>query len=217
MALLAAPAGASPTRTVAAAPTLPATSLTPVARNQATPDATYGYLCADSGDGLCLNRSGCGTGYGTAVLTWTHETSSCDHLGGLNQLGQMCGSGVVTSTCPFTVGSGLNSRYQGQEIMDIQFSTGQCAGDDGYGGGALEPCPDSSGNGGGDGTIFIWNTSLYMVNRHWSDAWYSGGYGANNPAFLCSQGVSGDRVNLAGGGQAGYCQWAEAVSGSLVP
>lgn len=164
-------------------------------------------VCAQNGSGYCLDRNQCGTASGTHVIMWVRDTRTCIDFEAIGSL--TCGSGVVTQTCPFTVGSGLNSRYAGSKIWYFEtYQSGtKCLATDGGGGGILGTCPDRSGNGGSNGTIFVQNSAGYVVNRYWSDYNYSIGE-SNSPSWMCSPGSQGQQVLLYDDtGSAGSCQW----------
>lgn len=168
--------------------------------------------CAGSGSGLCLNRKQCGSTNGTQVIMWAQDFDNCEDFAEAH-VSNMCGNGKVTSNCPFTSGSGLNNRYINDPIIALVAynEQGKCLATDSNGNGVLGTCPDSSGNGGSDGTIFVVSSTNYVVNRFWSDANFAlGEYDA--PAWMCSPGTQGVQVILnEGTGNAGYCQWGEAV------
>jgi hypothetical protein len=108
------------------------------------------------------------------------------------------------------VGSGLNTRYQGQPIVEIQAynESNTCLGTSSGGQGVLVACPNVYGQGGGTGTVFVWNSSDYVINRHWSDYNYSIGE-HNQTSWMCSPGVQGDLVILYDdSGTSGICQWS---------
>ena len=165
--------------------------------------AVSAAVCDDSGTGLCLNRSGCGT---TTVISFAHDFDSCEDFKPV-QLSSMCGSGLVTSTCPFTVGSGLNNRYLNAIIVVWKSTaTGLCVDTDNNGGGSLGTCPGLDGQGGATGTTFVWNGSHYVVSRFWSNFNFSLG-AANTPAWMCSRGAPVQITVDSGSGNAGTCQW----------
>lgn len=176
-------------------------------------------LCNLSNPSLCLNRNQCGSGANTVIIGWTHDLDNCEDSYWF-QLSLMCGNGVVTGTCPFAVGSGLNSRYAGDPIVAIGwYDAGGCvaANPNGSTVGVTGTCPDPYGNGGSNGSIFVYNTKNnadYMINRYWSDYFYQHGDGANNPSGLCTDGF-GNPVLLGNEVQplpSGICQFREASS-----
>ncbi len=204
----------------AVAPSAAQASVRPAAVAQAAPAPVASpamvsmTVCAQSGSGYCLNRSQCAKGSGTSVLVWANDHDNCEDFEGI-VLDQMCNKGLVTSTCPFTVGSGLNNQYVGQPIVYFQAydEADECLATNAGGQGILGTCPSFSGNGGANGTIFIWKAygpnPDYVINRYWSDYNYSiGEYDA--PSWMCSPGSQGKSVLLYDDtGTAGSCQWAD--------
>lgn len=84
----------------------------------------------------------------------------------------------VTPTCPFTVGSGLNTMWLGQPIyQDVYGNSGLCLGANTSTGYAqLAQCGNSDGGGAGYGVFQIEPTSNSCsygdypdINRYWSD------------------------------------------------
>ncbi|HSW79520.1 MAG TPA: hypothetical protein VLG47_01965 [Candidatus Saccharimonadales bacterium] len=175
---------------------------------------------------LCLNRNGGGTGLGTSVIGWTKDFDNNEDF--YFQQINMCDHGYVSSTCPFAVGSGFNTRYLGDEIDQIRSTTsGKCVGNDVQHNaaffGALETCNDpNTGTGGGDGTIFIHNiaggggTINYVENRYWSNYNYQS-LGLDEPSWLCARGSWHQAVQVGvatvfPNGQAdNTCQWTWAA------
>ena len=77
----------------------------------------------------CLNRKGGGYTSGTNVIGWDKDSDQNENFYGVLLTG-WCSSGYVTETCPFTVGSGLNARYDGDPIFELNTSNNQCLGAD---------------------------------------------------------------------------------------
>lgn len=119
-------------------------------------------MCAFSG-GLCLNDQG-GSPTGNVIGYGRGAQNNNFHQ---VTLSGMCGGGLVTQTCPFTVGSGLNSEFAGSIISKIvSLNNGQCVGTrttDGHA--IMGGCPDVNGNGGITGAIMI----AYHVNSSCTD------------------------------------------------
>jgi hypothetical protein len=169
---------------------------------------------AQGSSSLCLNRSGNGTGQGTAVIGWSAGYNNNDFI--FVSISNMCNHGNVSKAmnCPFS-NTLLNGRYNGHSIVKIvaNGTNNLCVGDNlrGDGNAALATCPDNNGYGG-TGTIFVLAQTLnptYVVNRYWSD--YTGTYGGGgtSPRWMCSY-VRGFPVSLnADSGSAGTCQWNE--------
>jgi hypothetical protein len=100
------------------------------------------------------------------------------------QLG-WCSGGVVTSTCPFTVGSGLNNKYYGDEIVSIySTSTGEAIGTSNYDTAIL------AGTGVPIGGAFVISRANgdFLIDVGVSNYWYAhdGGVG-NDPYWLVWQ------------------------------
>jgi hypothetical protein len=77
----------------------------------------------------CINRNGGGYTSGTKGIGWHNDSDQNENFYGVPLTG-WCNSGHVTETCPFTVGSGLNSRYDGDAIVSLDTSNNQCLGAD---------------------------------------------------------------------------------------
>lgn len=146
----------------------------------------------EDGYSLCMNRYQGGTGSGTKIISYNCGFTNADNYFFSESIGR-CGSGYVTSTCPFTVGSGMNADNEGDYIYQfeaINWSNGAtqgCLGDNGIGNAVLLSCnSQSNGSGGGIGTVFVqgtgyqgeeWTTpSGGWANPYESDGAYSGGY-----------------------------------------
>jgi hypothetical protein len=172
-----------------------------------------GSIC-DSGDGLCVNDSECKVQVGNPILAW-EPGSNCDDF--TAQPINPCNSTPpdrVTPTCPFTVGSGFNTDFDGDEIYDIQYAGGDCVATNSYGFGVLNGCPNGDGNGGADGTIMVFDPSpAYgsgygdVVNRYWTDYNYGMGEGGSGVSYMCSQGANGNQIVLDSEPMGAYCEW----------
>jgi len=173
-------------------------------------------ICTAQGStSLCLNRQGGGTRAGTGVIGWSAGDNNNDFI--FVSISNMCENGRVSAVmqCPFTPGGGLNSRYDGHNIVKIvaNGTNNLCVGDTATASGnaALEQCPDNNGNGG-LGTIFVLSQFVYpsyVVNREWSNSTATGGGGGRNPRWMCSF-VRGFPVSISSTtGSAGVCQWRE--------
>jgi hypothetical protein len=184
-------------------------------QSSVSPAAPAFEVCTYQGSSsLCLNRYQGGTDAGTNVIGY--NAGSDDNGFIIVSISDMCRSGHVSDAidCPFTLGRGLNVRYNGDSIVEIQtlgLSSPLCVGDSGStsGSAALGLCPDNDGNGGSNGTIFVLSESdpSFVVNRYWSDA-TNGGNGYN-PQWMCIYGLR-EPVFLNGPtGEGGYCQFEE--------
>lgn len=80
----------------------------------------------------------------------------------------------VTPTCPFTVGSGMNTATLGSQIFQVVYNNnGLCVATAASGGAVLGTCNNLAGTGGSSGTIQValsqcTNSTTY-ANRYWSD------------------------------------------------
>jgi hypothetical protein len=174
----------------------------------------------------CANREFGNNFAGASVIAW----SAGDNNNAFDWvfLAGMCNGGRVSANppCPFNPGGGLNSRYNGAwiaEMEDLDSSAPTlCLADNGQGDGStvLNTCPDFQGNGGGNGTIFVLaqanpldylHTTTYAVNRYWSNN-PAGGNGTS-PRWLCDVGKGFDLWEDSPYGSAGTCQWNELCPG----
>ena len=132
-------------------------------------------VCTNQGgSSQCMNRKGGIDDPGTPVIGW----SAGDDNNGFQfvHLTGMCNDGYVSASgeCPFTPGGGLNAKFNGDPIMEIQdLSNGSlCVGTTSNGSAELTLCPTSSGTGGGDGVIDVMTSvpdDTAIINRFWSD------------------------------------------------
>ena len=142
---------------------------------------------------VCMNRNGGGYTSGTKVIGWYKDSDQNENFYGV-PLTTWCSSGYVTETCPFTVGSGLNARYDGDAIVTMNTSNNQCVGADStWSEAVLGGCvPDggafveSNANGG------------FLISVGVSDHWYGvlGSYDV--PYWLVWDGVLGDQLTFVG-------------------
>jgi hypothetical protein len=150
----------------------------------AVPDAApYQQLAYNGGDSsLCFNRYQNGKSIGTPVIAYNCGQPNNDFF--FYTLSGMCNGGFVTTTCPFTVNSGLNDTYDGDLIVTPEaYGEGECVGGSSAGAtiATLQACPNRFGNGGGWSTIDILAYSVQnndrdyyvMINRNWSNALYN--------------------------------------------
>ncbi len=118
----------------------------------------------------------------------------------------LCG-GAVSHSCPFTEGSGLNNKYYGDFIYNIQLDYTDWVGSDSSGN------AEATSDQGGTGTIFIYDQTDnvdYLVNRYWSDYNYENGIGGSNPQAGLTANGNGDQANADGNiGIANTSQWLE--------
>jgi hypothetical protein len=172
---------------------------------------------------LCLNRQGGSTAIGTHITGWSCNDPNDDFL---RRHMTICNNGWVSSTCPFEIGSGLNSFYLNSAIV-LEERSGLGPGDfvtcvgstHGFSAAILTDCPGLDGvchvNNSCWGTIMIlpqvkccdyFNHAgdvSYTVDRYWSDA-------TNVKRWQCVY-AKGNQVTLGSPtGDAGYCEWREA-------
>jgi hypothetical protein len=90
----------------------------------------------------------------------------------------------VTGTCPFTTGTGLNSTYLGDTIVQIKYTgsgngSGLCVAAGSGGSAILGTCNNSNGSGGANGTIQVQDSVITgvcappwygLVNRYYSNS-----------------------------------------------
>lgn len=198
-------------------------SLKAVSAARAIPaQAPISEICSAQGSkSLCANRNAGGTSAGTYVIGWSAGDPNNDFAFGY--LTGMCNHGRVSASleCPFTANKGLNAYYNGKAIVDIfNWETPFCIADSGTGSGAtvLDKCPDTNGDGGADGTIFILSDvtqtvgkppTTYVVNRYWSNFTGLGGGTGSKPRWLCVIGKGTYLIENNGAGYGGVCQWNE--------
>jgi len=165
---------------------------------QATPNI---QTCSNSGPNdaeLCANREDGQTGDNTPVIGWTPGDNNNDFQ--FETIGQMCNGGHVTTTCPFTVGSGLNNAYNGDLIIQVYSPTSNSC----VGGSSstvflaqLTPCQNQQGTGGGWSTIDVEKYAVTanghdyyeIVNVHQSDQLYIafGSRGCGGNSYGCTK------------------------------
>jgi hypothetical protein len=158
-----------------------------------------------------MNRKGCGNRVNppqTFVIAWTPDRDNCEDAE-IVSLSSMCGHGKVTSTCPFTVGLGLNNRYINRPIVAILFynEIATCLASAPDTAAVLGVCPTPSGSNGSTGTIYVWTASGYLVSRNWSDT-----YATGSPYWLCNDSQGTGQV-LDTGSAADFgssCRWDNA-------
>lgn len=150
--------------------------LVPLALLAGSAGATSSQICGNQGSGYCLNDWGGHDVAGNPVKMYYGGYGNENFFN--YPLVNMCGSGLVTATCP---GLGAaQSSYIGQPIYEIAYGPGGCISDNGTGGVVLGTCPDSYGNGGSSGTIYVRVQyapgSCIYINRLWT-AYYGTGAG----------------------------------------
>jgi hypothetical protein len=115
-------AQASPGRSTAAAHQTRLTMTTiPVTPKGVHPAYTWSAMCNDKGDGLCLDDRGAG-GLGSVVQNsaFSHDNSG-QAIEMLPLPGTCDAAGTVNPTCPFALGSGNNTHFNGDPIVHLVF------------------------------------------------------------------------------------------------
>jgi hypothetical protein len=111
------------------------------------------------------------------------------------------GIAAVSETCPFTVGSGRNSAYHNDHIVQFEYgTTGYCLGLNSGESAELLGCNNSVGQGGGQGTIWVQSgqmfISKYATNKD------------NSPQPLWASSLSnGLQAGTGGTACTTSCQW----------
>jgi hypothetical protein len=123
-------------------------------------------FCSGAGTSYCANRAGGGTANGTKVIAYNHDLENNNDFS-VYGVTYCNGSGTVTATCPLSPAS-LNTPFIGDATVVIADNEGTCIGDSGIGFAILAGCGNSSGMGGGTGTIFIQYGDFYL-NRYNTD------------------------------------------------
>jgi len=109
---------------------------------------------------------------------------------------------TVTGTCPFNVGSGMNSRYLGNFIFRVRdVNHGFCVGTAGQGEGWEGSCGNANGAGARIGVILIQgNGAFYYVSRYWSNQF-------NRPSGWVSPHASGANLITWQNADTGLTAW----------
>lgn len=155
-----------------AALAVPAVTLATAAQAAVVP------ICTQGGAGKCLNDWN-GGGINNTVKMFTNQSGNENF--GVQSLSTMCGSGHVTSTCPFS-NHVIDGQLLGASIVKMNyFPNGLCTGsgqnDDRA---LLEACPGANGTGGGWGTVMVEsnfsvpgchasNGDTALVSVHWTN------------------------------------------------
>lgn len=181
-------------------------------------EAQYTLVCDQQSSHVCLHliTDGSSLLY-SPVDTASFNASTPAEDFSIEYLYGVCGNGLVTSTCPFKVGSGLNTRYLDDSIIQFKYMGGgnYCVGNLGNSfnqspNAGLQPCNSLNGIDGGPGTMFILNTgrngtSNYVESRYWSNELASV-HLHDQPAWLCN--LSNDSLILDGlNSLQSACQW----------
>jgi hypothetical protein len=165
-------------------------------------------ICDIAASVKCFNRSGGGTKDGTNVIAWPVQSDDNNDFKFVG-LPNYCDHGKVRAPlvygpkdvgCPFTSAT-MNKGNHGRYIFEIQTSVATginpnaaplCMGDSNINGAAdLGWCPNSYGQNGSLGTIFITMaplsaTDTQLVNVLWSDLNYPVGGGGLYGRYVCT-------------------------------
>jgi hypothetical protein len=141
----------------------------------------------------CINRNGGGYTSGTEGIGWHKDSDQNENFYGVLLTG-WCNSGYVTETCPFTVGSGLNARYDGDPIFSLDTSNNQCLGaDSSWSEAVLGGCVP-------DGGAFVGSNAngVFLISVGVSNHWYGVTGSYDTPYWLVWDGGFGDQLAFVG-------------------
>jgi hypothetical protein len=139
----------------------------------------------------CINRNGGGYTSGTKVIGWYKDSDNNENFYGV-LLTSWCNSGYVTETCPFTVGSGLNARYNGDPIVSLDTSNNQCVGANStWDAAVLGGCVPNGG-------AFVESNvnGVFLISVGVSNHWYGVVGTYNAPYWLVWDGAFGDPLDF---------------------
>lgn len=141
----------------------------------------------------CINRNSGGYTSGTKVIGWHEDSDSNENFYAV-PLTSWCNGGKVTETCPFTVGSDLNSRYDGDPIISLDTTNNQCVGaDSSWSNAVLGGCVP-------DGGAFVESNANgeFLISVGVSDHWYGDTGDVNIPYWLAWDGDYGSQLTFIG-------------------
>jgi hypothetical protein len=137
-------------------------------------------MCTDGlSSTACINRSGGGYSSGTKIIGYNKDSDSNENFFA-TPMTSWCNSGKVTTTCPFSVGSGLNDRYDGDQIVSLNTTNNQCVGvNSGWATAVLGGCVPTGG------AFVESNTNgTFLISVGVSNHWYGLGHAADTPYWL---------------------------------
>jgi len=153
-------------------------------------------FCSNFGAGYCMNDWNGDQNQGAPIKMYYGNSSNEQfQLQDINPCNSSPVPDEVTTSCPFVVGSGLNNMFAGDLIFQLYYpAANKCIGTSSAGNGILATCNNSSGSGGGDGTILIEGPASQdsIIDRYWTDqppgdvVAYLCGTGFENPLTLAS-------------------------------
>jgi hypothetical protein len=132
--------------------------------------ASVTNVCGNGGFGYCMNDWN-----GTSNTVKMYYGGNSNENFGVIFLSDMCNHGVSTDTCPISV---PGYHFGGAAIEAFKYiANGSCVGTDANALMVLTACPDSFGNGGGNGTIMLRfvnsscqaSNQLFSMNRYWTN------------------------------------------------
>lgn len=155
-------------------------------------------MCSGKGTTACLHDNGDGN-----VWTWRKANLSTPGDYVIPVVTTVCSSGAVTSTCPFTAGSGLNTKYHGASIIWLKMNNGKgsCVAGTNPEVAVLRSCGNSV-----YGDAWVSAASNSYVNVAVTNYWY-GVTGTANSYDLCWDGTYGDQAAVTLYASSA-CQWS---------
>jgi hypothetical protein len=147
----------------------------------------YPHWCTNQLPESCMDNSGGVVARYNLVNGSSYENSNYHEYFNERILSGKCNGGKVSSSmaCPFKPGSGFNTRYNNDAIIELQYgSTGYCLGTNQYGDAMLQTCGSLTTGAGADQTaMFVYNnggggTRGLTESVYWSNHW-------NQVAWLC--------------------------------
>jgi hypothetical protein len=150
---------------------------------KALPASHIQSVCLDNGPGTpCLNEWNGNGNNGNPIKMYaynnTNEAWSFQDVDLCNSAHTDEGIATVTETCPFPLGSGLNTAYEGDPIVQILGPQGECLATTGSGTAVNGTCGETgSGQGASNGVfnVLVGNaphcSQFYcsIVNRYWTN------------------------------------------------
>lgn len=166
---------------------------------------TTPLICNGASPQRCMNRQGGGILDGTHIITWNRDFDNNEDFSSV-VIDDGCGASVHNGeggmVCPFTNGSGLNARYDGRPIVQLQRrGTGFCIVPDGpVTGAVLGGCTDN-------GRAYVVSAANYAIDVYASNRAYANGFGTNRPMFLNGFDFNSEQLTYSFTGNAGIDQW----------
>jgi hypothetical protein len=167
------------------------------------------FCTTNSSPNVCANRSEGGTTQGsTKILGYNNDDDNNEYaiVDPINPCNSTPAD-EVTQTCPFTVGSGMNSANATDKIVQIEMVSGStvvgCIGDNNSADVAvLEACGSATGSGGGYGTFYIQgrgNSGGIPLNNYASREWSDKNYTSEAAPYPVGLGESSPNAQLGTG------------------